>query len=89
MDTDVFELCFVCHGQDDGFHQLLDLLVQTTDVRVLLCGPGVHLHRLHPRVVLGGELLQDEVGVFVHAHQVARFHVLRFNQSDYCWKKQG
>ena len=39
LDADVLELLLVGHGQHDSLDQLLDLLVQTTDVRILLRGP--------------------------------------------------
>ena len=33
----------VCHGQNDRLDQLLDLLVQAANVRVLLRGPRINL----------------------------------------------
>ena len=60
----------VGHGQHHRLHQLLDLLVQAADVAVLLGRPGVHLHGLHPAVVLRGQGVQDEVTVLVNTHQV-------------------
>ena len=59
------------------FLHLLNLLIQAPDVTVLLCGPLVHLHGLHTRVVLCGQGLQDQIGVFVHTlgtkHEDFRF----------------
>ena len=64
------------HGQNHSLHQLLDLLVQPAHVVVVLSGPLVNLHRLHPRVVstrvgaVGGCVLLNVfvcVSVWVHA----------------------
>lgn len=60
-------ICSCCNSD------LLDLLVQASDVTVLLRGPLVHLHGLHPGVVLRRQGLQDQIRVLVdsleeHAH---------------------
>ena len=41
---------------------------------------GLHLHGLDPRVVLGGQRVQDEVAVLVDAYQVPRLQLLRVHQ---------
>ena len=53
----------MCHGKNDSLDKFLDLLVHTSNVAVLLGGPGVHLHGLHSAVVLAGEGVEDQVGV--------------------------
>ena len=53
----------MCHGKNDSLDKFLDLLVHTSNVTVLLGGPGVHLHGLHSAVVLAGEGVEDQVGV--------------------------
>lgn len=50
-------------GKDYGFHQLLDLLVQAADVAVVLRRLLVHLHRLHARIVLRWERIQDQIRI--------------------------
>ena len=54
----------------------LDLLVEPPHVDERLLGLLVHLHGLHPRVILGGQLVEHQVRVLVHAHQVAGLQVL-------------
>lgn len=55
---------FVCHGKNDSLDKFLDLLVHTSNVAVLLVGPGVNLlHGLHSAVVLAGEGVEDQVEV--------------------------
>lgn len=39
LDTDVLKLFLVGHRQDHCFDQLLNLLVQATDIRILLSWP--------------------------------------------------
>mmetsp|Transcript_32480 Transcript_32480/g.67007 ORF Transcript_32480/g.67007 Transcript_32480/m.67007 type:complete len:228 (-) Transcript_32480:540-1223(-) len=73
LDADVFEALLVGHGQDDCLLQLLNLLLQTANVAVLVCGALINLHRFHAGVVLWRQLVQDQVGVLVHTHQVIRF----------------
>ena len=55
---------FVCHGKNDSLDKFLYLLVQTSNVAVVLGGPGVHLlHGLHSAVVLAGKDVEDQVEV--------------------------
>ena len=70
------------HGQHDGLHQLLDLLLKSSNIAVVLRWLLVNLHRLHTRIILGRQRVQDEVGVLVDAHQVARLEFVRVNQTD-------
>ena len=58
----------MCHGKDNSLNKFLNLLVETSDVAVLLGGPGVDLHGLDPAVVLAGERVQDQVRVLVDPH---------------------
>mmetsp|Transcript_7696 Transcript_7696/g.26505 ORF Transcript_7696/g.26505 Transcript_7696/m.26505 type:complete len:458 (+) Transcript_7696:35-1408(+) len=80
-DSQVLKVLLVRHGQHDGLHQLPDLLVQASDVRVVLRGLLVHLHHLDPRVVLGRQGVQHQVAVLVHADEVARLEGLRVDQA--------
>mmetsp|Transcript_121017 Transcript_121017/g.387456 ORF Transcript_121017/g.387456 Transcript_121017/m.387456 type:complete len:206 (+) Transcript_121017:867-1484(+) len=70
------------HRQDDGLHQLLNLLVQTTDVAVLIRGALINLHRLHARVVLSRELVQHQVRILVHTDQVVGLDIAGLDQAD-------
>mmetsp|Transcript_3316 Transcript_3316/g.13274 ORF Transcript_3316/g.13274 Transcript_3316/m.13274 type:complete len:286 (+) Transcript_3316:326-1183(+) len=80
-DADGIEHLLVRHGQHHRFDQLLDLLVTASDVAVLLGGLLVHLHGLHPRVVLSRQLLQNQVGILVGAHEVVRLELVRVHQA--------
>ena len=72
-------MLLVSHRKHDGLDELADLLVQASDVRVVFRRLLVHLHDLHPRVILRWEGVQHQVAVFVHANEVARFEGLRIN----------
>lgn len=63
-------------------HQLFDLLVQTTNIGVGLGGPLIHLHRLYARVVLGRQLVQNQVRVLVDANEVSRRQLVVGNKAD-------
>lgn len=52
LDTELREPLSLLHGPHDGLDDLLDLLVQTSDIRVLLRGLLIDLHGLHAVVVL-------------------------------------
>eukprot|EP00037_Helgoeca_nana_P025280 m.274576 g.274576 ORF g.274576 m.274576 type:complete len:377 (+) comp26901_c1_seq1:1639-2769(+) len=80
------ETLLVLERQYDCLDQLFDLLVQPTNVGVHFLWLLVDLHRLHSRVVLGGQRVQDQVRVFVHAHQVCRLQILRWYQTNH-WQE--
>ena len=58
------------------------MLVESTDVGIGLCRLLVHLHRLDSRVVLGGEGVENEVGILVDTDQISRFEGFGGNESD-------
>ena len=76
------------HGEHHGLQQLLDLFVQTTNIAVLLSGPGVDLRGLHPAVLLRRQGKQDQVTVFVDSNQIPRFEFLWLQQPSN-WQKVG
>mmetsp|Transcript_31688 Transcript_31688/g.75269 ORF Transcript_31688/g.75269 Transcript_31688/m.75269 type:complete len:334 (+) Transcript_31688:294-1295(+) len=86
LDPEGAELVLVRDGEDDRLHELLDLLVQPANVRVVLRWLLVHLHGLHPGVVLRRERVEDEVAVLVDSHQVARLKRLRVHQPHH-WEE--
>ena len=53
----------VCDREHYGFNQLLYLLIEASDVAVVLCGLLIHLHGLHPGVILCWQGIQDQVGI--------------------------
>ena len=69
-DTQRHELIRVGHREDHRLGELLDLLVEAADVGVILGGLLVNLHRLDAAVVLGGQHVEDEVGVLIDADQI-------------------
>ena len=69
-DTERHELIRVGHREDHRLGELLDLLVEAADVGVILGGLLVNLHRLDAAVVLGGQHVEDEVGVLIDADQI-------------------
>jgi hypothetical protein len=81
-DPERLELVRVLHREHDRLHELLDLLVEPANVRVRLRGALVDLHRLHAAVELGGERVEDEVRVLVHADEVARPELVRGDEAD-------
>mmetsp|Transcript_99148 Transcript_99148/g.300955 ORF Transcript_99148/g.300955 Transcript_99148/m.300955 type:complete len:210 (+) Transcript_99148:1637-2266(+) len=87
-DSDGLKTLLVRHWQHDGLDQLLDLLVQATDVTVLVGWPLVNLHGLHPRVVLGRQLVKHQVGVLVDSDEVVRAQVLSLHEA-YDWQEDG
>ena len=53
----------MCHREHNCLHQLLYLLVEATNVTVVLCGLLIHLHGLDSGVILCWQRVQDEVRV--------------------------
>ena len=51
LDTKVFEFLLLLHGKYDGFDELFDLLVETTNVRICFCGSFIDFHGLYTRIV--------------------------------------
>ena len=76
FDADFLEPLGFLHGPYDGFHQLLNLLVQASNIRVLLCWLLIHFHGLHSAVILGRQCIEDEIGIFVHANEITRLELL-------------
>ena len=83
-----FEPVLVRHGEHHNLHQLLDLLVQSTNVAVLLSGPGVHLYGLHPAVILGWQGVQDQVAVLIYSNQIPLLEFLWLHQPSH-WQEGG
>jgi hypothetical protein len=59
LDAECLELVRLLDGEHDSFDELLNLLVESTDVRVRLRRAFVNLHRLDTGVELGGERVED------------------------------
>jgi hypothetical protein len=82
LDADLLEPFSLLHGPDDSLDELLNLLVQTTDICVLLGRLLIDLHRLHSAVVLGGQCVKDEIRVFVDTDKVTGLEFLVVDQTD-------
>lgn len=82
LDSQRLELLGLLHGQDNSLHQLLNLLVQSSDIGVAVCGLLVYLHRLDPRVVLGGQGVENEVGILVDADEVSWLQCFGGDETD-------
>lgn len=68
--------------QHDGLTKLFDLLVQATNVAVLLLWSFLNFHGFDSRVVLSRQLIEDDVRVFIDTHQLSR---LEFDRVDESW----
>ena len=44
--------------------------------------PYINLHSLYTTIILGGKRVENQVGVLVHANQVARLQLVRVDQAD-------
>lgn len=49
--------------EHNGFHQLLYLLIEASNVTVVLCGLLINLHGFHPGVILCRQGVQDQVRI--------------------------
>lgn len=81
LDTDLLEPIGLLHWPNNSLHQLLDLLVKSTDIGVLLGGFLVDLHGLDSAVVLGGKGIEDQVRVLIHTNEISRLELVRIHQS--------
>jgi hypothetical protein len=61
LDANLLKAFSLLHGPDDSLYQLFNLLVQASDIGVLLRRLLVDLHGLHAAVILGGQRVQDKV----------------------------
>lgn len=61
LDADLLEPLRLLHGPYNGLDQLVNLLVEATDIRVLLGRLLINLHGLDPAVVLGRERVQHQI----------------------------
>jgi hypothetical protein len=61
LDADLLEPLGLLHGPHYRLNELLDLLVQTSDIGVLLRWLLVDFHGLDTAVVLGGQGVENEV----------------------------
>ena len=59
LDADLLEPLSLLHWPDDSLNELFDLLVQTTNICILLGRLLVDLHCLHSAVVFGGQCVED------------------------------
>ena len=53
----------MCYREHNCLHQLLYLLIEATNVTVVLCRLLIHLHGLDSGVILCWQRVQNEVGV--------------------------
>lgn len=67
--------------QHDSLSQFFDLLVQASDISVLLRRLFLKLHGLDPRVILSRQLLQQNIGVLINANQLSRPEFRRIDKS--------
>ena len=82
-DTKFLEPLFLRHWEHDSLNKLLDLLIKTTDIRVLLLRLLVDLHSLDSRIVVRRQLLIDYETLLVHSDQITRLHILRLDHTEY------
>lgn len=82
LDANLLEPLRLLHGPDDGLDKLLDLLVETTNVRVLLCRLLIDLHGLDSAVVLGRKRVENEIGVLIDTNKIARLQGGGVDQTD-------
>ena len=88
FDADLLEALGFFHRPHDRFDKLFDLLVQAAHVRVFLRRLFVDFHGFDARVVFCGEGVEDEVGVFVDADEVARVKGGVVDEADE-WEEDG
>lgn len=82
LDANLLEALGLLHGPHDGLDELLNLLVQPTDVAVLLSRLLVNLHGLDSAIVLCRESVEDQVRVLVDADQVAGLEGFGVDEAD-------
>mmetsp|Transcript_11394 Transcript_11394/g.18688 ORF Transcript_11394/g.18688 Transcript_11394/m.18688 type:complete len:210 (-) Transcript_11394:563-1192(-) len=56
-NANCFKALLMRHRQHNSFDKLFDLLVQTTNVTILICGSLIDFHCLHSRIVLCWKLI--------------------------------
>jgi hypothetical protein len=82
LDANLLESFGLLHRPDNSFNELLDLLVQTSNISVLLSWLLVDLHGLDTAVVLGGQGIENKIGVLVHTNQVTGLQLLVVDETD-------
>jgi len=73
---------FVGDRQNNSLLHLTKLLGESTDIRVSLLRLLVDLHGLDTGVILGRQLVEDEVAIFVDTDEVTRLQVLRVDEAN-------
>jgi hypothetical protein len=71
LDSQRLELVCLLHRKYNRLDQLLNLLIQSSNVRIRIRRFLIHLHRLDPRIVLGRQRIEDEVRVLVDSDEVS------------------
>src|SRR5690242_16089111 len=61
LDANLLEPLCLLHGPYNSLHQLFNLLVQTSDISVLLRWLFINLHGLDSAVIFGGQCVQNEI----------------------------
>ena len=82
LDTDLGEALGFLHRPDNSFNEFFNLLIQPTNIRILLRRLLIHLHRLNPRIIFRRKSVEDEIGVFVDADEIARFELFVVDEAD-------
>ena len=81
-NTQLLESLFMSHWKDNGLNKFLNLLVQTSDIRVFFRWPLIDLHSLNSRVIVGRQLLIDDKTLLVHRDEIAWFDVFWLNHAE-------
>ncbi len=71
-DTNVVEFLFVSDGQDDGFSQFFDLLVEATNIGVFFWWSFFDFHGSDSWVILSWELFEENIRIFIYADKFSR-----------------
>mmetsp|Transcript_7187 Transcript_7187/g.15374 ORF Transcript_7187/g.15374 Transcript_7187/m.15374 type:complete len:342 (-) Transcript_7187:476-1501(-) len=68
LNADILEAFRMRHGQNNGFNQLLDLLIKPSNVTIVFRGLFINFHCFHARVILRRQRLEYQVRILVHAY---------------------
>jgi hypothetical protein len=82
FNTDLLEFLSLLHRPYYGFHKLFNLLVQASNIGVLLSRLLVHFHRLHTAVIFGREGIQNKIRILIDTDKITRSELLVVDQTD-------
>jgi hypothetical protein len=82
LDANLLKPLRLFHGPYHSLDELFDLLVQASNIGVLLCRLLVDLHGLDSAIVFSGKSIQDKIRILVDTDEVAGLELFVIHESD-------